>query len=204
MFVSDTESINDALSIMMDAFPDEEYRIIHAGMSDADVRVNKEWFKNIDHGYLVAINMISEGAHYSGVNTLIMLRRTCSRLVFEQQIGRIVTLTKYLDPHAIVFDLVNNAKTVKNFVKSMKEIKEEFGEAGIKAVLSLKGEPTVSDQIIVKDYTSDIVSVIEEIKKDMDDKWEEWEDEIIRRYYATEGAAGCSQRIEEERNRRRL
>lgn len=203
VFVSDTEAVNDALSIMMDAFPYEDYRVIHSGMSDADVRVNKEWFKNTDHGYLVAINMISEGAHYNGVNTLIMLRRTCSRLVFEQQIGRIVTLTKYLDPHAIVFDLVNNAKTVKNFVKSMKEIKEEFGEAGIKAILSIRGVSAVSDQIIVKDYTSDIVSVIEEIKKDMDDKWEEWEDEIIRRYYATEGAAGCSKRIEEERNRRR-
>ena len=104
--------------------------------------------------------MISEGAHYKGVNTLIMFRRTQSSLVFNQQLGRIITLVRDEDPHAIVFDLVNNANLIENagdrFAASLKRVYEARKE---------KGGKEKSDQIIIADYTEKISEVLERIKE---------------------------------------
>ena len=91
-------------------------------MSPAVVSKTKKWFEHTKSGYLCTVNMVSEGAHYNGVNTLFMLRRTQSPLIFEQQLGRIVTLTIKDNPNAIVFDFVNNSKTIQDFKLRIKEV----------------------------------------------------------------------------------
>jgi hypothetical protein len=143
---------------MRDIYPNAEYRRMHSRMSYNEIKNARKWFQDTDEGYLLAVNMISEGAHYKGVNTIIMFRRTQSSLVFNQQLGRIITLARYEDPHAIVFDLVNNAEnldTEKGFSASLRE-----SYAQRKA----RGGKVKSEQIIVEDYAEAISDVLRKLQ----------------------------------------
>lgn len=159
IFVSRIEAIEEARAIMMDIYPDVEYREMHQGLSDAENNKTREWFQKTKKGYLFAINMISEGAHYNGVNTIIMFRRTKSSLVFNQQLGRIITLAKDEDPHAIVFDLVNNAENLdveKSFAGSLRESYKARKE---------RGGREKSEQIIIEDYAEKISEVLRKLSE---------------------------------------
>lgn len=157
IFVSNIDAMGEAEDIMRDIYPNAEYRRMHSRMPYNEIEETREWFQNTDEGYLLAVNMISEGAHYKGVNTIIMFRRTQSSLVFNQQLGRIITLARDEDPHAIVFDLVNNAEnldTEKGFSASLRE-----SYAQRKA----RGGKEKSEQIIVEDYAEAISDVLKKI-----------------------------------------
>lgn len=190
IFVSDIEAIDEALQIMKDIYPNAEYKVIHSKQNKKENEKNKEWFKNTNEGFLVSINMISEGAHYPGVNTLIMFRRTESHLVFNQQLGRIITLSKFKDPNGIVFDLVNNAFNAgyEDFgFRRKKDLTDEQRKL-LRAIFAGK-----SDKIIVKSYTSDIDKILHEIDDYNDDRWTPEEDEILRKYYPQIGPTECLQ-----------
>lgn len=158
IFVSSIEAMDEAESIMRNLYPNMEYRRLHSLLPHEETENNRKWFQEADEGYLLAVNMISEGAHYKGVNTLIMFRRTQSSLVFNQQLGRIITLARDEDPHAIVFDLVNNANLIENagdrFATSLKQAYKARKERGGKEK---------SDQIIIADCTEKISEVLDKI-----------------------------------------
>lgn len=185
VFIQEIDDEAEVISIMKDVYPNVEMRIIHSKMNQGEIEDNRNWFENTDEGYLLAVNMISEGAHYKGVNTLIMFRRTNSYLVFTQQLGRIITLTKNENPNAIVFDLVNNIENVR-YGNNNTELKNKHSISKIIKVLK-KSEAFKSNQIIIADETRDIVKNIRKIKEYEDHTWMPWEDDIIKQYYPTEG-----------------
>lgn len=158
IFVSNIAAMDEAEEIMRDIYPDAEYRRMHSLMSDNEVKETREWFQNTDEGYLLAVNMISEGAHYKGVNTIIMFRRTQSSLVFNQQLGRIITLARDEDPHAIVFDLVNNAENLDAEKSFSASLRESYAQR------KARGGKDKSEQIIVEDYTEAISDVLRKIR----------------------------------------
>ena len=187
IFIQNIEDKGAVEAMFRGVYPDAEYRAIDSKMPDDEVVANREWFEKTDEGYLLAVNMISEGAHYKGVNTLIMFRSTASYLVYTQQLGRIITLTKNEDPHAIVFDLVNNVNNVscddREFKKEKKEKKDKNPAQGIiRALKAVK-----SDQIIIADEARDIVECLREIKSYASDKWTEEDIAILKKYYPSEG-----------------
>lgn len=185
VFIQEIDDEAEVISIMKDVYPNVEMRIIHSKMNQEEIEDNRNWFENTDEGYLLAVNMISEGAHYKCVNTLIMFRRTNSYLVFTQQLGRIITLTKNENPNAIVFDLVNNIENVQ-YGNNNTKLKNKHSISKIIKVLR-QSESFKSNQIIVADETRDIVKNIRKIKEYEDIHWTEDEDSIIRKYYPTEG-----------------
>lgn len=180
IFIQNIEDKGAVEAIFRGVYPDAEYRAIDSKMPDDEVVANREWFEKTDEGYLLAVNMISEGAHYKGVNTLIMFRSTASYLVYTQQLGRIITLTKNENPHAIVFDLVNNVNNVSCDDREFKKEKKDRNtvQGIIRALKAVK-----SDQIIIADEARDIVECLREIKSYASDSYKEWEDNIIRQYY---------------------
>lgn len=191
--IADKEYVLDIFKqIYPDLYKQNKFKAIDSHMNPKDVKDNREWFENTDEGYLLAVNMISEGAHYKGVNTLIMFRRTDSYLVYTQQLGRIITLTRDQNPNAIVFDLVNNIENIR--YNDRKLTKKKHTISNIVKVLK-ECEAHKSGQIIIADETRDIVKCIRNIKEYASRRWQEWEDEIIKQYYATEGAEGCMKRI---------
>lgn len=197
VFIQEIADEQNVIDIMKDVYPNVEMRIIHSKMTDEEVETNRKWFEETDEGYLLAVNMISEGAHYRGVNTLIMFRRTNSYLVFTQQIGRIITLVKNENPNAIVFDLVNNIENIE-YSNRKQDKKRIHNITNIIRQLE-KTAAFKSNQIIVADETRNIVNCIRKIKEFEDNSWLEWEDDIIRKYYSTEGAEGCMKRINQKR-----
>lgn len=166
--------------IFKDIYPDVEYRAIDSLMDPEVVSVNRKWFEETDEGYLLAINMISEGAHYKGVNTLIMFRRTNSYLVYTQQLGRIITLAKDENPEAIVFDLVNN---VDNVEYNDRKIENNKRYSVSRVLDAIRRRAEKSEQIIVADETRDIVEAIRGIK-DWNKPWSENEKQILIDYYS--------------------
>lgn len=77
-------------------------------------KVIKDNFEKAEYGFIIAIDMISEGIHFSGINCEIILRNAHSPLVVNQQIGRLTRIKhdNEQDPNCILFDLVNIIKTV--------------------------------------------------------------------------------------------
>ena len=161
VFLQEIADKEYALDIFKQLYPNMEFRAIDSKMNPEEVEANRKWFEETDEGYLMAVNMISEGAHYKGVNTLIMFRKTQSYLVYTQQLGRIITLVKDENPNAIVFDLVNNVENIRyNDRRLNRHKKEEHSITRIiKALEDLK-----SEQIIIADETRDIVECIRKIK----------------------------------------
>ena len=197
VFIQEIADEQNVIDIMKDVYPNVEMRIIHSKMTDEEVRANRKWFEETDEGYLLAVNMISEGAHYRGVNTLIMFRRTNSYLVFTQQIGRIITLIRNENPNAIVFDLVNNIENIeysnrKQDKKCIHNITNIIRQLEKTAALK-------SGQIIIADETRDIVRCIRKIKEFDDQRWTEEEIEILCKYFPTEGRK-CSARFSRKRD----
>lgn len=160
IFTQSIEAMDQAIEILRDIYPDGEYRKLHSKMSEQEIVDNKKWFEETSEGFLCAVNMISEGAHYRGVNTIFMFRRTKSELLFQQQIGRIITLSKFNNPNAILFDLVNNA----NSIEASKPLKVSVGKR--KQFLEQEKNFAESEQIIIRDYTTEIVEVLKNIQND--------------------------------------
>ena len=199
IFIQDIKDEQYVKDIMSDCYPSIEYRAIHSKMNKDEVNRNRKWFESTEEGYLLAVNMISEGAHYRGVNTLIMFRKTSSYLVYTQQLGRIITLTKNENPNAIVFDLVNNIDSIEYNNRDNEDKRYQVS----RIVRALEKSPLQkSRQVIIADESRDIVKAIREIKQFENDSWEDWEIEILQKYYVTEGPENCQKRIDEEWERR--
>lgn len=201
IFAQTIEDMDEAIKILKDIYPNEEYRKIHSLMNREEVQNIKEWFSNTDSGYLCTVDMISEGSHYKGVNTIFMFRKTKSGNLFEQQLGRCMTQASLPNPHCIVFDLVNNMRNVREFTARLADaisrhgiVKTLKGERQVSSDL-LSGGAKISKQYVVEDYTQDIVDAYDEINGLFYKCWTEEEDDIIKKYYPTEGAKGCMKRL---------
>ena len=178
IFASTIDDIKFAIDFMQSIYPKAVIKFVHSKQSDAINNETFEWFKNTDEGYLCSVDMISEGVHIKGVNTLVMLRRTESVNLFNQQLGRCLDASTR-EP-AILFDLVNNKYSVKVVNNKLRiKLNSMFGSAALNVM--------PSEQLIVNDYTKDIIEVLKEIKESLSKNWTEEEDNLIREYYPDEG-----------------
>lgn len=189
IFAQDISDMDDAIDIVKNVFPYYDYKVISSHETEEHNRSVKEWFEETDCGFLCSVDMVSEGSHFNGVNTLIMLRKTKSRIKFEQQLGRVMVQTKYPDPNCIVFDLVNNALTTELFTEKLRKAVEGRGDV---AVIH-PGDDVVKDlnkkYIIVEDYTKPLVELIRLPRIDYD-YWTEEENTICYEVYPKHGPYG--------------
>ena len=128
IFVTGTRNIPDAekenklavfektIAQVKDAYPNATFYIISSHQDKSTNAKNKAAFINEKEKdvFLVSYGMVNEGAHYEGINTLIMFRTTRSSILFNQQLGRIMRLKCKCpeDPHLTVFDFSNNIFTL--------------------------------------------------------------------------------------------
>lgn len=205
----DTEEANNvekAMNVIQTAFPHAVCKALHSKLSLEEQEKNRKWFndKTADADkdkYLLTVNMVSEGAHYEDINTLIMFRTTKSYLVYSQQLGRIITLTAYNKPgidmaaETIVFDFVNNIENVSYNSRKVKKTGNNRNKDLLKVLCN--SQAAKSGQIIIQNEVSDFIKKMKELKEYADDIYEDWEIEIIKTYYPIEGPAGCQRRIDE-------
>ena len=156
IFSADIESMDDDIKFIKEIYPKVEIKKLHSNMSYNDQKEVKNWFSNTKSGYICTIAMVNEGAHYEGVNTIFMLRKTTSELIFLQQLGRAITsVYGHKDPHTIIFDLVNSSKAIQN-------VKKKFRETGIEE--SVKGVEVLEEQYdaIIKAIKNGVITPIED------------------------------------------
>ena len=138
-------------------------------------------FKNrTERVALLSVNILNEGVHVSNADTAIMLRRTNSPNVFFQQLGRV--LSSDTKKRVKVFDLVCNLYNL-NFAGS---------ETTVGSIEQLNSRiKSISNQIILHDYTKDIIDVLRKIEelRVCYNPWLDWEKDILREWYPKEGGA---------------
>lgn len=160
LFVESIDSINDGINVISDVFPHLDQYIIHSGLSRSSNSRTIKSFDNSESGFMIAVDMVSEGVHFSGVNVVVMLRKTNSPSIYSQQIGRCFSANA--TENAIVFDFVGNAKSIKS---TLDRFMNDTTPIHIQNVSrDREYEHNISDQHIVYDYTVDILSVIQEIE----------------------------------------
>ena len=186
IFAQNISDMNDAIDIVKNVFPDYDYKVISSHETEEHNKSVKEWFEETDRGFLCSVDMVSEGSHFNGVNTLIMLRKTKSRIKFEQQLGRVMIQTKYPDPNCIVFDLVNNALTTELFTEKLRKAVEGRGDVSVIHPRDDVIKDPNKKYIIVEDYTKPLV----ELNKILNGFWTEEENAICHEVYPKHGPCG--------------
>lgn len=113
-------------------------------------------FEKKESGYIVSVNILNEGLHIDGINTIIMLRQTSSPTIYIQQIGRGLAASS---DKLYVFDFVGNANNLKTMYKN-----EESIICTIRRnIATAKRMRSPSDQIIIHDYISPIINILKSI-----------------------------------------
>ena len=182
VYMHDIDSIEEGEVIIRETFPDEPIWSIHSNMPKNDTNKYREEFKKSESGFLVNVDMASEGLHYPGVNMIIMLSKTGSPNKFKQRVGRGSNT-----PGCVVFDLVGSFVSVQ---KTLNRIGKDI--VGFTKLSSGFGfEEFVSDQEIVYDYVTDLLTVLQEIDDYNSSTWTSKEDDIIYQYYPDEGSGVC-------------
>lgn len=193
VFVDKIKSIPIGMDIISEAFPDATIRSAHSSMTKSERYNNIEAFKKDDSGFMVAVDIFNEGHHVSGVNTIIMLRKTGSPTIYAQQIGR--GLSANYTGSTIIYDFVANKESMKNVGERISIITSMIGaelnkKSKKKSRSGRNGKP--SKQIIVHDYSKDFLEVLEEIDAAYSKvAWSEKEDQFLKDNYNTKGVDVC-------------
>lgn len=183
VFVDSIDRVKSGVDLVKSCFPGYEVDSVHSKKKNSKDILDK--FKNTESGFIVSINMISEGMHFKGVNVIIMLRKTQSPSLYIQQIGRGLTSG---GQNPVIFDLVRNDLSIRKALDNV----DKFNES-TKNINNITGErssnnPVISDQNIVQDYVTNILSILEEIERSSREFWTENEDNILKEFYPTTGA----------------
>lgn len=81
---------------------------------------------------LVTVDQFNEGVDIPSINTIVMYRKTDSKIIWLQQIGR--GLRKYNDKYLIIHDFVGNSE--REFERTISVTKSETWEETIKRIIS--------------------------------------------------------------------
>ena len=185
VFVDNIKNIDTGVELVKKAFPNEPIYFIHSKLSKKNSERILNEFRKAKSGFIVSVNMLNEGNHIKGVNTIIMLRKTSSPSLYTQQIGRGLAANC---TDITIFDLVRNDTSIKKILYRMNttsriynikdnENKNKSNYKNIK----------ISNQFIIKDYATDILEVLKDIDNSSNNKWTEEEDKIIIDNYPTMG-----------------
>lgn len=86
-----------------------EYVVHSKKTKEANARALREFRYDSEPATLYCINILNEGVHVKGVDSIFMLRPTTSPIIFFQQLGRLLSYSRRKDK-VVVFDLVNNIR----------------------------------------------------------------------------------------------
>ena len=182
VFTDDIAAIEEARGLMNEAFPEMSCYTIHSKQSKEKNEAQLAAFMQAPTACIISVNMLGEGVHVDGVNFIVMLRRTQSPTVYFQQIGRCTKVGS--DGEPVIFDIVGNRCTLR-----MIEVKKaEF------LGLSRRAGEKKGGQFVLSSYLEDGLRVLDEIDELLN-QWRPWsveEDEIIRKFYPSEGLETCS------------
>ncbi len=123
-----------------------------------------EQFKSVDSmdtlKLMFSVNMLNEGYHLPDVDGVIMMRPTMSPTIYQQQMGRALTVGNKEDKRPVIIDLVDNfdsIKIIEDFYEKMRQYSLSDGNKE-------KSNETKKTKIQVYDYTENINEIIRKIE----------------------------------------
>ena len=175
VFCSSIEDIQYAKETMKEYQADLDIKDITSKKDKQYIKDTKDWFnETTDHNVcLVTVGMVNEGAHYEGVNTLVMFRRTKSSTLYLQQLGRVVVTTKKANPNGIVFDFTNNADNLINnqtvtIYHNDADANNSATEDAIRRIKNVIRTKANGNEQIYKDYTNNCAEVLKDLQEAKD------------------------------------
>ena len=182
VFVSRIDEIPSMMKIVKDAFPLAGHFQAHSDMTDGDRRLAIKAFRSSgETAFLYTVDLLNEGVHIPGVDTVVMFRRTQSPNVYLQQLGRALS-TDMKGKRVQIFDFVANHDNLKTCLGA--------GSTVIDWIRNGIGDP--SRQIIVQDYAMEEWELIRKLRDTIFRLWDSPDKRAkfyqdIRELYLTEG-----------------
>jgi len=175
VFVPSIPEIEKYMDVVSGIYPDALHLAAYSKMTDAAIKAAVRRFEESNQtAFIYTVDLLNEGVHIDGVDTVIMFRRTQSPTIFLQQLGRALT-TNQSEIRITVFDFVANHMNLKG----------KHDGAGNVIDWIVEGIENPERQIIRADYAKEEWEVLKRISGVLAGLWIEEEDELIRRYYNT-------------------
>lgn len=136
---------------------------------DDDLKYNKynlERFNNDKKGIsvMVCVDVLNEGVHVEGVDTLIFLRKTTSPIIYFQQTGRGLAFSTR-NKQIKIFDMVNNFDNHSAIYEVYREVLEESKRKMKENPEKREQYQAVLDKFKILDETKQILDILNEIEK---------------------------------------
>ena len=165
IFCGNVEHLEAMTKTILDWFHEAGLKVadiyrLHTYMTDNEKAEAMNGFQqDTDQGIkiILAVNMLNEGVHIPRVDAVIMLRTTCSRIIYMQQLGRCLTAANTARP--VVLDMVDNISGAN----VIGDIKEDFDQAERKRYEHTGENEKIMRQFSITDYTQGIRKVIEKL-----------------------------------------
>lgn len=123
-----------------------------------------EQFKSADSmdtlKLMFSVNMLNEGYHLPDVDGVIMMRPTMSPTIYQQQMGRALTVGNKEDKKPVIIDLVDNFDSIK----IIEDFYEKMRQYSLSDRNKEKSNETKKTKIQVYDYTENINEIIRKIE----------------------------------------
>jgi len=170
--ISDCYHIRDMIA---EEFPESNHSFLNSGQDALTQSESMRTFESSDkHIFLYVVDMLNEGVHVKGADSIIMLRKTSSPNIFLQQLGRALDAGSDKD-EVLVFDFVGNLSGVKGKRRTLSselhcinEIREQISNP--------------ERHIVVDDYLTGQQEVLIQLQKALGYHKEFWtpeEDELV-------------------------
>ena len=175
VFVNRIDNIEEIENIIRGIYPDAAYFSVHRKLSWKQNEENICSFEAYEgQAFLFSIDMLSEGRHIKGVDTVIMFRKTISPNVYTQQLGRCMDGGIKTEPQ--VFDFVGNLYGLREY--------QEGTRLAVNIIKQIQEKITRPErQILVDSHVVEMLEVISRITAILDGKWLPEEDDMMRRDY---------------------
>ena len=153
-------------------FKDIHSYVVHSSYEGKD-KEYKAFCGDTGHNLklLFCVNMLNEGLHLSDISGVLLLRPTCSNIIWHQQIGRCIESNNSKNP--VVIDAVNNFNAVQQGMGLLQEIEEAVAkESGNRG----SGDSCLSDidTFFVIEYVQNVQEMFGQIEGRLQDSWDLW------------------------------
>ena len=195
IFCKNLEDLNKKIIEFKELFSElnSNIDVYKVSSSEEDLRKNAKvlsaFEKNNSENSLklmFSVNMLNEGYHLKDIDGIIMMRPTQSPTVYQQQIGRALTVG---NKKPVIIDLVNNCEKIKIIEDLTDRIRKYKGRNTDK---DEKEYSSIIQRVRVFDYVKDTNEIIEKISKLSRIRGLTFEDkiELFKRFYEDENTDG--------------
>ena len=138
VFCKDIEDMKQKIQTAQEIFGGVNSSITtYCVSSESDTKLNDRTLSSFEQAkddslkLMFAVDMLNEGYHISDLDGVVMMRPTFSPTIFEQQLGRALSVKSGGGNPPIILDLVNNfdsCKIIEDFCERMKQYDKGNGE----------------------------------------------------------------------------